>query len=144
MHLESERGFMPFRKGREKTGGRRKGSINCDRWIARQILAECLGGMSIPARLLALTQNDPLAEVDVLQSLMPFCHPRIASIELEISSEVSDQRKSAEVAILSQKLTELTNMKIYEEVERSLLKAGATSDVTAIILSGLNITAPLV
>jgi hypothetical protein len=75
---------------------------------------------------------------------MPFCHPRIASIELEISSEVSDQRKSAEVAILSQKLTELTNMKIYEEVERSLLKAGATSDVTAIILSGLNITAPLV
>lgn len=72
---------MAFKKGHQKYGGKKKGTPNGERRLAREIIENALQ-KSIPERLLELCIIYPDKEPDILQSLMPFCYPKLQTMQI--------------------------------------------------------------
>lgn len=79
---------MPFEKGHKKIGGNVKGQPNKERRMVREIVEACLGS-TVPELLLEeLARATPKLKVQILEGLMPYCYPKLQSIE--VSAEVTD------------------------------------------------------
>lgn len=100
-----------FQPGHEKKGGRKKGTPNRDKAQVRAIV-ECCLGKSIPERLMELVGGknaDPEAERDLLLDLMPYCYPKLASVEH--SGEIANPEGSDAVKELTAELMKISGMK---------------------------------
>jgi hypothetical protein len=78
---------MGFEKGHPKYGGIKKGETQRERRVVREIVEECLGS-TLPQRLLSLAKNSPKLEIQILEGLMPYCYPRLQSVEM--NAEIAD------------------------------------------------------
>lgn len=88
---------MPaWEKGKPKTGGRQKGVPNKSKTLVRDIVEKALG-QTIPERLLDISQNlDPKEQASLLMDLMPFCYPKLQTIECTMDeSEALSESKEA-------------------------------------------------
>lgn len=77
---------MPFVKGKPKTGGRTKGTINIKTF--RELVEEKLG-KSIPERLLELCIEKPSEEKDILKAMLPYAHAKLQNIEMSGSVDTT-------------------------------------------------------
>jgi hypothetical protein len=87
---------MPFVKGQSKIGGRQKGSLNKNKLAVREIVEKALG-KTIPESLLEIAESlDPEKRANLLMDLMPFCYPKLQTIECTMDeSEALSESKEA-------------------------------------------------
>lgn len=105
---------MPFVKGHKKLGGRAKGQVSSEKKLAREIIEGVLK-KTIPERLLEIAQRQPAKETEILLALLPYCYPKLQSMEVAATLEANI---SAELA-LDQAMQELDKlMAIRSEMKK--------------------------
>lgn len=72
---------MPFKKGRAKTGGRVKGSLNRDTREIKEFLKSLINETQIEKDLESLS---PLERLNIITKILPYVTPK--AIQVEISS----------------------------------------------------------
>jgi hypothetical protein len=117
---------MPFQRGRTKTGGRRKGTLNKQVAIRQQALAEALAPLLEEGRLLdeqlrhiqpldvlllvmrkRLINKDWQGAVDAALAAAPYMHPKLNAAEVRVQHTVgerSDDAIAAEIEMLRLKI----------------------------------------
>lgn len=84
---------MPFQKGRQKTGGREKGTGNKLSTTFRKALDT--SGFSIPNEAIALyktaaERNEFHLQLAILKFLTGYSHPKLRELEIQETSETND------------------------------------------------------
>ena len=100
---------MPFQKGHKKTGGRPKGAPNRDKRVVKEIVEAALG-RSLPEEILShyvnLKSTKPVMAAKIAEGLMPYCYPKLQSIEVDGSLGGLSPEQEKEVAELTALLKE--------------------------------------
>ena len=110
---------MAFQQGHEKLGGRRTGSPNHKTALLREIVEEAIGG-TIPERLIELSRGDADQETQVLLALMPYCHAKIASVEISVENSKDPEAISANVQEYKDWYSKLVRMEIEEKIRSEI------------------------
>jgi hypothetical protein len=113
---------MPFQKGRAKTGGRRKGSVNKSILARQEAIGESMRTLGLapgaidamtPLAVMRLVMTARLRAGDHAGALLaaeaaaPYCHARLASADLRIRDEhagKSDEQLQAEIKELERRI----------------------------------------
>ena len=78
---------MPFQKGRERTGGKKKGTPNKVTQDHRDLINKLI---SSPEKLLKdLEQLEPKERIDATIKLLEFTTPKQSRVETQITADVS-------------------------------------------------------
>src|SRR5215468_6944214 len=112
---------MPFQKGRAKTGGRKKGTVNKTILARQQAITESMQTLGLAPE--TIDEITPLATMKLVMvsrlragdhqgalaaaaEAAPYCHARLASADLRIHDEYAgktDEELLAEIAEIEQR-----------------------------------------
>lgn len=81
--------------------------------LVRDIVQEKLG-KSIPERLLELSKLMPDREADILLDLMPYCHPKLAQIDMTAQAALLNET-SGDSKVVDNLVTWFTNLNQIEQ-----------------------------
>jgi hypothetical protein len=87
---------MPFKKGRKKTGGRKKGVLNKSTREKREKLLKLIPSGKDPLTFFLEVLADETAPFDVramaAKEAAPYCHAKLASVEARTGGRTHEDR----------------------------------------------------
>ena len=87
---------MRFRKGKPKTGGRRKGTKNKSTLAREKALSDLVLNAQDPVAFFTGIMRDPAAPFEkreaAAERLLPYYHPRLAAIEARVGHKSHEDR----------------------------------------------------
>lgn len=109
-----------FKKGNPGGPGRPKKLYS--RSTECKFVIESFLGKTIPQRLMEIAKANPRMEVDILTTLLPFCYPKLGSVDITAHMD-GPKETSEEIKKVAHELKEMKHLKDSFEVSDADFKA---------------------